>query len=413
MIVPRRHAAILSLFACLASFTGCDTKNNAPKPNPTVTKVPERIQAGAKVTLAEAKEFAARLADAMNTTDQQAVLNLVDFRAMVEIATENLGLTDAQREPLIIWALQGFTAPTGFLSQTFKNIEGGSQFGLLRVHEKNGEIRALYRVAFGADVGLAYQDYILARRPDGQVRAVDIDIYFSGERLSQTLRRMLIPLAAHQNRSVLARLSGEENDLVKHMPKLRQMVELTNSGRNTEAMAIYDALPESLKKDKTVMLNRLRATQPLDDAAYALALDEYIALFPGDPSIDLQAIDANVMKKKYDDAIRSVDRVDSALGGDPFLDSIRSNIKQLAGDSQAAAALLEKAIAADPEQVEYYWQRIGLALELKDFDAVLKYLNLMDERFEVEFSDLEQIAEYAGFVKSPQYQEWLKAHPKP
>src|SRR5262249_43369337 len=175
----------------------------------------------------------------------------------------------------------------------------------------------------------------------------------------------------------------------------------------------YESLPESLKKDKTVMLNRLRASQAASDDVYQEALEDYTRLFPGDPSIDLQSIDANLLKKKYDDAIACVDRLDRAVGGDGFLDSIRSNIKLTQGDLEAAKTFIEKAIAANPENIDFYWQRVGISLKENNFDNTLKYLNAVEEQFHPEFDDLSQIDDYAGFVKSPQYQEWLKLHPRP
>ena len=41
-----------------------------------------------------------------------------------------------------------------------------------------------------------YHDFVLARRPDGKVRAVDAYMFLSGELISQSIRRLYIPVAA-------------------------------------------------------------------------------------------------------------------------------------------------------------------------------------------------------------------------
>jgi hypothetical protein len=44
---------------------------------------------------------------------------------------------------------------------------------------------------------------------------------------------------------------------------------------------------------------------------------------------------------------------------------------------------------------------------VKDYDETLARLKVIDQRFDIEFEDLSQVSDYAGFVKSPAYAKWL------
>ena len=49
----------------------------------------------------------------------------------------------------------------------------------------------------------------------------------------------------------------------------------------------------------------------------------------------------------------------------------------------------------------------------KDFDETSRLLDTIAENFEIEFIDMTEIPEYAEYVKSPQYSEWLRKHDEP
>jgi hypothetical protein len=51
---------------------------------------------------------------------------------------------------------------------------------------------------------------------------------------------------------------------------------------------------------------------------------------------------------------------------------------------------------------------ISILLKQKDFVALRKYLVEYEERFQVQIDDVETNPGYAEFVKSPEYELWLK-----
>ena len=88
-----------------------------------------------------------------------------------------------------------------------------------------------------------YHDWVLARGPDGRICAVDMYVFLSAELMSQTIRRAFVPLAAHESRGILARLTGQEQELVKHLPQLKEMTDHLREGRFREVLDTYRQLP--------------------------------------------------------------------------------------------------------------------------------------------------------------------------
>jgi hypothetical protein len=62
--------------------------------------------------------------------------------------------------------------------------------------------------------GVNYHELIVARDATGEPRISDIYVHLSGELVSQTIRRLLLPAYAAENRGLWARLTGSEAALV-------------------------------------------------------------------------------------------------------------------------------------------------------------------------------------------------------
>jgi hypothetical protein len=56
---------------------------------------------------------------------------------------------------------------------------------------------------------------------------------------------------------------------------------------------------------------------------------------------------------------------------------------------------------------------LSLFHSTRKIDDTIAALKLIKQRFQIEFADMTTIAEYAEFVKSPQYQAWLALNTEP
>jgi len=222
-----------------------------------------------------------------------------------------------------------------------------------------------------------------------------------------------VPLVAELNRGRLAKLLGGEGDFEKSLPHLQAMRQAVMAGDGAAAVREYDALPAAVRKDKTIMLLRTTAAAKVDRATYHTAMDEYLAAFPNDPSALMVSIDALLAKGKYDELLANLDKLDAALGGDPHLDLLRAAVARKQNDPAKAEALLDKAIAAEPDTRQPYFVRIELALADRDFDGTARLLTAAERDAHVVWSDLRKVPVYAEFVKSDAYQRWAAAHAPP
>jgi tetratricopeptide (TPR) repeat protein len=256
--------------------------------------------------------------------------------------------------------------------------------------------------------GVAYHDFLLTRSPDGRLGLEDVYMLNTGEMLSQTLRRLLLPAAAEMNRGILDTIKGTDKTFVNNLPKVQSMAQAVQAGKGGEAVAIYRSLPAELRTHKVVALHHVQAASLVGDDDYAAAIQEYRRRFPNDPAIDFLSIDYFLLKKQYDEAIRCIRSVATAVGGDPYLLSMEGTAQAEAGRFKEAKAVCEKAVAEEPTLTDAYWNRISVALKEKNHPDTLAWLKKIVEKCEVEIDDLTKADDYADFAKSPQHAEWVK-----
>ena len=77
----------------------------------------------------------------------------------------------------------------------------------------------------------------------------------------------------------------------------------------------------------------------------------------------------------------------------------------LAGRPDEARLLATQALKAEPF-LAAHWVLVTLTLHNKDYDETLRLLKQIDKGFQMQWNDLATQPDYAGFVASPQYQQW-------
>jgi tetratricopeptide (TPR) repeat protein len=292
-------------------------------------------------------------------------------------------------------------------SEIRAHVQAGGSYKLLRVHVVDKRPRALFRF-LSPEGGLNYHDVIPMRDPDGRMVAEDIHVYLSGETLGQTYRRNLLPGLIELTDGGREKLSETEKQLIDSLPKIDAFNKAMQAGDMREAVKIYKGFPGELQQVKVFVLGYVRAAAGVDHAELLKALEKYRKLFPTDPAIDLVSVTYYALTKKYDLALRSVDPVEKAIGGDPYLHVLRANILLEANRIKDARAAAEKAIEQEPGMTAAYWSRIGVSLHEKNHAETLLWLKKVAEKTTQEIGDLGDAPDYQAFVKSPQHAEWVK-----
>jgi hypothetical protein len=323
---PTAHL-ILAISVTAFTSSGCDRNPAAVKPPgkprafgaETAASAPSsQMPAGAPVTDEEAMSFARSVESALRERHETALLTLVDWEELLHRATWTPDETPALRS-----ARAGFTngleaslmQPGGLVRGIADIVANGGSYSLLRIHSEGGVKRALFRMTLSETGGLNYHDYVLERRAGGQVRAVDIYIFSSAEPLSQTLRRAFLPVVAQASRGLIGRFTDTENEFIRNAEALRRLGRANVEQRSVEALQIYRELPESLQRDKSILLIRLRAAQRASADEYAQAIKAFHTFHSNDPCLDFISIDGYAMQGDFPKAIEAIGRVNDAVGG--------------------------------------------------------------------------------------------------
>ncbi|HEV7923422.1 MAG TPA: hypothetical protein VGR02_21775 [Thermoanaerobaculia bacterium] len=356
----------------------------------------------------EARKLAGYYLDALQKPDLQHATLLIDWDAMIEKATADAGLeNELFRQAFVRGAKRKANGPE-FVQQLSSVMQNGGSLHLLHVRTaSDGSKRAVLRLLL-PDGAVNYHEMLVSRDASGAVRARDIYIYTNAELLSETMRRLFFFTLA-QDPSALQRLTGRKNPFLEHLEDYKQMMEKVRAGDGRGAEELYKRLPEETKKQKSVMLAHVFASSKLgDDEAYMKAMDEMRHLFPHDGGVDLMSIDAFILRKKWSEALAAIDRVDAAVGGDPYLDVFRSNILLRSGDLKKAHDFSLRAGVREPTLAAAFWAQVNVSLARADYAETARLLTHLRDRLHVELADLTTLPDYQGFVASPEYERWAK-----
>jgi tetratricopeptide (TPR) repeat protein len=392
-----------ALFMSAVLF-GCAEKP-ASTTVPTTVPADKSVDQLGKDTLDEdaCRQLAMSIEKTMNALDESAFKAAIDIDAMMDRAVAGLEVPANLRRDF----LAGLRSTMNFSRGIRKAIEADGSYKFLRIHNVDGEPRVIFRMIAGGAVN--YHDLILAPGKDGALKIVDIYPALAGENVSATLRRSLLPVLVEENKSFLGKLLGSESDFIANLPSIKKMQDLARQGRHKEALAACLALPASLQKDRSILAQRVTYATKVDSTAYNAAVADYKKWHPKSPALQMMLIDYYFNRKEFDKALECVDALDKSVGGDSYQDFMRANLHYAAGKPAEARVAALRSVEREPTLIQPYWTLLTLALEAKDFAEIARLLTLVEARFPLRFDALEQVEEYAEFVKSPEYAKWLAA----
>jgi hypothetical protein len=409
---PRHRPALagfritVALIGC-CWLTGCG-QNPAKRAARSAAAIPASTKglSSAQITDEEVQAFAEKYADGIARGDFGVVSSVFDWNVLIDRTLEGVELSPKAQADVrsgMISTLQGKNALMGQIHQQVAN---GGSYRLLRIHEVEGRRRALFRL-LPPGGGVNYHDMVLVKAADGQCHGIDMHIFLNGEFLSTTMKRTLLPVAASLNRSLIEKLTGQDQLYVKHQGDVLKMVQAAPENP-VEALRLFHSLPQELQRDKSLLLVRLAAAQGAgNDDECQQTLTDFRRCHPDEACVDFLSIDYFVTRKEYADALAAIDAVIRVVGGDSMLDVMKANLLIEMDRVDEAHAVVLAAVDTEPDLVDAWWSLVSVDLKRKNFEQVLARLKQIDERFEITWSDLSQEPAYAEFARSPQYQQWL------
>ncbi len=276
----------------------------------------------------------------------------------------------------------------------------------LGIQSVNGVARPLFRLLSQARID--YVSFVLGKTADGKVRAVDAFSLLGGELASQTIYSGYFtdPKAMEILNSLKAPTPG---DLGMCMGRPGEMMMFMFEGKAKEALEFYDKNAAEFKSNKVAHRLRMNISRMVGGDAYLKALEEFERDLPGDPSHLFLRVERHLVSKDREKAMAAIDALDRVVMEDPFLDVLRANVLVSAGEFGAARKILERPLDREPKLDRAWWSMISVCMAQKDWAATAKYLTAVEKALGIQLADLEDLPDYAGFVKSDEYREWLKS----
>jgi hypothetical protein len=395
----------------LVLLAGCSDQSHGPRVRSGDPDI--QVQSPTGLSEEELRTLADQITIAAQKQDAAALGAIFDWDAVIYAAASDIQAPIAEHRRFA-GEMKGDGKRLGVLAmQIVGPVAKGATYKFLRSHVVGDEQRLLFRVSVPEPLEFNYHDVILSRRPDGKVRASDVYNLMNGELLSQTTRRAFLMTTLRLAEASAAKFSGIEQEFQQHFKKIQMMNDLVAAQRFKEVLPLFDLLPLRLQRDKNVMLTRLVAAQAVGGDPYKAAIDDFRTYFPDDPCIERFSITYYVEQRDFVNALAKVDVIEKAVGGDPYLDVVRASIQLESGNASAARSLAEKALAAEPSLPDAQVALLYVLLHEKKYAEAMDRLKELARRFTWDPGDLTKQPKFADFVKSQQYQEWLKARSSP
>jgi len=369
-------------------------------------------ETGAAISEQEVIAFAAEIRRAVCESDCARFLQLVDWRRIFERATSIPALPELheQRESFTAGGLAAVSRTGAVHEGLHQAIKAGASYKPVHVDLNVAGPSVLLRLNLPNGGGLNYHQYTVIRKPDGNLVADDIFVFLTAEHLSHAFRRCWLSLAKVALQEIVGEFSELDDPFLIHIDDVVSMDALVDLGRYAEALELYRRFPESLRKNKSLMANALTAAQGVSEEDYAEIIDDFRKAYAHEAALALVLIEGYSARKRFDRALCCVERLSTLVGGDSLLAAKRAAFLLELGRVAEARQAIDLVIAGEPDEYDGFAIGLDVALAERNFEDVLKYLTILEGRFDIELDDLEESDDFAEFVISPQYQAWLNAH---
>jgi hypothetical protein len=336
---------------------------------------------------AAASAFGADLQAALAPCEAARVDALFDYETMAQLALAGLRLAPAHVE-----TFQRKIGASGLGSRLCGTKQRPVKYRYLGARPRDGERWPLFRL--DVDGAFNYVAFRPTRSRDGRVLAADTYMFRHGERGSETMRELLETFGVRPGSELKAAAAS-----------MRRFREALAKGDYDEARRVYAEMPPRVRQTKYLMGHAVAMAVSADERQRAM--DAFAARFPGDPSLDLILLDGHTLNKDYDAVLATVDRIDRAVGGDPYLEMQRSAAYVNIGDLDRALQAAKSGVERVPADVHMWSMLMTVQLDRKDIAAALTTIQHLETHFDRDLSD-EFLAEdpaWTALIASP---EWKK-----
>src|SRR5882724_7623969 len=283
------------------------------------------------VTTAEAEQLSIQLEGSIDKGDPEILNHLIYFPEFIARTGSNSHLIN--NVDTLTKIANGFGL-FNIGNSTLEITKKGS-FRLVHGFVKNEEMHLLFR-AFG-DGGLNYLDIILTKIKDS-IKAIDIFSYQRGESYATLFSYLIEDMDTSNAHSSMT--SSE---------KYKAIFQNAISHKNySAAKSAFEKFDDQTQNDKHLSLQYTLACQQLGEKPFRKSMDHFTYLFPEEPISYLLMMKEYADTKEYGVYSRAIDRLDTLVHFDPFLNYLRGNVAVKLGDTRAGLHFYEATFDYDP-----------------------------------------------------------------
>jgi len=351
--------------------------------------------------------FGQALVQAARAADVEGLAALVDGELLAARATLGLELPPEAVEGLRRQLFAAAKARGVFSTLVGSATEGGGvRYLEAKSRLEGGQRWVTFRV-LQPSTAFDHYRFLLTKRADGKVQAVDWQLLSLGESISSQMRRLLLPAQGDRLRAVAALLSDEEAALLRHAQPITELQLATQANNPRRALEIFESMPRQAQQLKAVLLTRITAAQAFGDREYRAALQALLEQHPNDPAALVHAIDLHTLQGDHAAALRAIQRLCERAGPDPYFHVLRANklaeMKDIAGARSAALQALQE----EPELHAARFALMKIALQNRDWTDTARWLGELDAHGAVNLPGLRSVAGFAEFAASKHYAQLL------
>jgi len=288
-------------------------------------------QKSTTVTVEEAEKLSVQLDTTVSNGNPEILNKLINFPEFIKRMKSKSKLVDN------VDTLTKIAGGFGLFNIGNRAVEISKNgcYHLVRGYVKDEEMHLLFR-AFG-DGGLNYHDITLVKIRD-EIKAADIFSYELGE-----------PYTALFSALIADKDPQDEHKSVTANQKYLGQFETALTRKNySTARSAFEKLDEETQHDKRILLHYIQACEHSDLKSYKKALNQFVALYPDEPTPYLLMTEIYADTKEYALYSSAIDRLDTLLSIDPFLNYFRGNLEMKAGSVQQALDYYQQAFEYDP-----------------------------------------------------------------
>lgn len=258
---------------------------------------------------------------------------------------------------------------------------------------------------------VSYIEYELRLDERERLIVIDWNNFLQGYRFSDRVGLSLIQ--AQPNKNAVRKLIDFPSVREQQVFQIMEVLKAARDYDFDRFFKIFDALDDSLKRQRAVLLAGLDATRTARKRRHQRRILVEIARFhPQDELFALALLDYYFPARQYDRALDVLTRTSDRLGVDDGITRARlSSARLVMGDVAEAVELAEAAVELEPDLELGWWAVLRAQVAAGDYDAAVPALDRLEGSFghKLDPEALSKDSGLARFVRSKAYVDWYAA----